>query len=92
LKQPGAALRADFDALVEKESPDVVVSDYASGAPFDICKEKKVPLVLNYALPGTIASCFHVKPSQLEKTSFFIPIFNMTNERHLTWLAADSGF
>ncbi|CAL1136052.1 unnamed protein product [Cladocopium goreaui] len=46
--------QADFDALVEKESPDVVVSDYASGAPFDICKEKKVPLVLNYALPGTI--------------------------------------
>lgn len=77
---------------MEKESPDVVVSDYASGAPFDICKEKKIPLVLNYALPGTIASCFHVKPSQLENTSFFIPIFNMTNERHLTWLAADAGF
>ena len=50
------APRAAFDALVEKESPDVVVADYVSAAPFDICKEKKIPLVLNAALPGTLAS------------------------------------
>jgi hypothetical protein len=50
---------------VEKESPDVIVSDYASGAPFEIRKEKNIPLVLNYPLPGTLASCYHLKPSQL---------------------------
>lgn len=43
--------------VVEDESPDVVVADYASGAPFQMCKEKKIPLVLNLPLPGTLASC-----------------------------------
>ena len=54
-----AALRPPVDALVEKESPDVIVSDYASGAPFEISKEKNIPLVLNYPLPGTLAPCYH---------------------------------
>jgi len=47
--------QAPVNALVEKESPDVIFSDYASGAPFEICKEKNIPLVLNYPLPGTLA-------------------------------------
>ena len=29
----------------------------SSGAPFEICAAKQIPLVLNLPLPGTIASC-----------------------------------
>lgn len=43
-----------FSSLLENESPDVVVSDYVSAAPFEICRTKKIPLVLNIPLPGTL--------------------------------------
>ena len=48
--------RKPFESLVEEEQPDVIVTDYASGAPFEVCKEKKIPLVLNAALPGVLVS------------------------------------
>mmetsp|Transcript_13994 Transcript_13994/g.16302 ORF Transcript_13994/g.16302 Transcript_13994/m.16302 type:complete len:433 (+) Transcript_13994:59-1357(+) len=46
--------------VVEDESPDVVVADYASGAPFQMCKERKIPLVLNLPLPGTLVKKFRM--------------------------------
>ncbi len=40
LRHPNSS-RTVFSSLLENESPDVVVSDYASAAPFEICRTKK---------------------------------------------------
>lgn len=54
--------------VVQAESPDLILSDLASGAGFVAAQEARKPLVINVALPGHLAPGRFSKGISVEHT------------------------